>query len=126
VFDYKHYIPDLITIDKNPHKEPDIVMDIETELPSDKADGVLCIGVTECCRNPFNLVKAVANMLTDNGKALFSIQLLNSNVTENDYWRFSIEGASKLLNEWFEIIDDKIIMSGHIAMGGVYLVGKKI
>jgi hypothetical protein len=124
VYDYKHYIPNLITIDKDPNKHPDIVMDIETCSPY-KADGVLCIGVSECCENPFDLIEGVADMLVKDGKALFSIMLLDSRESEGDFWRFTTQGARKLLNTWFDILEEKIIVSDHITLVGLFIVNKR-
>jgi hypothetical protein len=64
-------------------------------------------------------------MLVKDGKALFSIMLLDSRESEGDFWRFTTQGARKLLNTWFDILEEKIIVSDHITLVGLFIVNKR-
>lgn len=99
------------TIDKDSRINPDYVADIEEEfinLPS--ANGIICIGVTEQCDNPFNIIKGVYNLLLDRGKVFFSILLTGYPLYDIDYLRFTEKGAIRLLDRYFNKIESSVFV----------------
>jgi hypothetical protein len=117
VYSYKDRIPNLITLDRDIHKNPDILIDIETVIIGQDllvCDAMMCIGVTEECSNPFNLIEGLARIIKDKGIVLFGIALIGNKGYDNDYWRFTISGARKLVNRYFDTLQEKIIYTNGI------------
>lgn len=89
------------TIDREPKKRPDILLDLEGPIPdllARTADVVLCNGVTETCGNPFALVRGVRAILKPHGRALFGVMLAGYPIGEKaDLTRFTPAGAVHLV-----------------------------
>jgi hypothetical protein len=109
-YDYTSLFPkcQIETIDYDKRKCADNIWDVENEedlVFSDKADGVICIGVTEQCNNPFILVKNISEYLVKyKGKVFFSVLLTGYPLYETDFCRFTHDGALRLLNRYFNPI----------------------
>ena len=107
-YDYKETISNLITLDREGRKHPDIEVDIE-QYNDLMCDAVMCVGVTEECNNPFELIKGVHRLLNINGIVLFGIALVGNPVYDKDYWRFTANGAVKLIEGNFNIVEQKFV-----------------
>lgn len=109
-YDYKKIIPNLITIDRDKQTYPDLIIDIENAIPQNLiCDAIICMGVTEECENPFQLLRGINSMLKANGLALFGIALQGNPAYQNDYWRFTINGARKLLAPYFASVYERLV-----------------
>lgn len=87
------------SIDNNITKAPDFLIDFEdiNQLSGlEKADLILCNGVVEQCNNPFDIVKNCLKLLNDKGYLLFGSVLTGFPVYNNDYFRFTENGAKRL------------------------------
>ena len=107
-YDYKGVIPHLITIDRDKNKYPDLVMDIE-QTNNFSCKFMMCVGVTEECNNPFELVKGIHRILDEGGIVLFGIALIGNPIYDKDYWRFTERGAYKLITPYFKILELKAV-----------------
>lgn len=107
-YNYKSMIPNLITLDRNEEKHPDIVVDLE-QYGDLMCDAVMCVGVTEECNNPFELIKGVHRLLNVNAMVLFGIALIGNPVYDKDYWRFTASGSLKLVETYFKIVEQKFV-----------------
>lgn len=95
------------TLDREAKVSPDILLDIESPLPSSQigsADGVLCCGVTEQCTNPWAVRDGVVQLLKPGGLALWGICCVGFRVYHEDYFRFTPLGVDRFLSGW-EILD---------------------
>jgi hypothetical protein len=111
-FNYKDVVPNLVTLDKDANKRPDLEVDIEIYHDELKCNACMCVGVTEECSNPFDLIQGVYRLLEYNGIVLFGIALIGNPVYDKDYWRFTINGARKLISE-FKSLEEKIVYIGN-------------
>lgn len=105
---------DFKTIDINPRKNPDMLLDVESPniMPSLKstAHGILCNGCTEQCGNPFNLMRGVHDLLRMNGMALFGIISIGYPIFEFDRFRFTPNGAQFALeNCGFRLLKTQVV-----------------
>ena len=107
-YNYKDIIPNLITLDRNGRKHPDIEVDIEGHNDL-MCDAVMCVGVTEECNNPFELIKGVHRLLHLNSVVLFGIALTGNPIYDKDYWRCTINGSVKLIEGHFKIVEQRFV-----------------
>jgi len=99
------------TVDCNPAVNPDIVCDIEAiRCPNDfNAEAVICNGVAEQCENPFNVVRGIDWMMKDGAVALFGIISVGYPIYDTDYVRFTPNGALRLLQRHFRLLEHEIV-----------------
>ena len=98
-----------VTVDINPDVKPDIVDDLEnTKIAANSVDGLICCGVWEQTKNPFELIKGLVKILKVNGIALFGIVSIGYPLYSKDYLRFTPMGAEKLFSR-FSLLDKKIV-----------------
>ena len=114
-FDYHAWRSNIITLDRDVSKHPDLVVDVEATNNSVelRCDALMCIGVLEECDNPFHLIEGVRRMLKDGGVVVFGIALIGNEPYKNDFWRFTINGARKLIGK-FEALEEKIIYTKEV------------
>lgn len=116
----------VLTIDNNPKVRPDIVEDVEGTYGRSllgRADGVICIGVTEQCKNPFELIKGVYYLTKWGGFVLFGVMSIGYPDNDVDYFRFTPQGIIRELDKYFYIIDKQIVYRKEIP-SYVFIIGK--
>lgn len=107
-YNYKESIPNLITLDRDANKHPDLEVDIE-QVNDLSCGFIMCVGVTEECDNPFELIRGIHRILDVDGIVLFGIALIGNPVYDKDYWRFTERGAYKLIAPYFKILELKFV-----------------
>ena len=112
-YDYKQFIPTLKTLDRDGSKKPDLEIDIEQDNDL-LCDAIMCIGVTEECENPFELIKGVHRLLDAKGIVLFGIALTANPIYDKDYWRFTFNGATKLVEPYFKILEQMMVSNKYV------------
>lgn len=93
------------TIDRDPDKHPDILLDMEKGSPITKADGILFNGVFEQCGNPWVLMDKMTLCLKDKGILIAGLAGIGMPFYgENDKWRVTKQGAIDYM-KYFNILD---------------------
>lgn len=119
------------TIDRDASACPDIVCDVEREGVlhlSGAADGVICIGVSEECSNPFKMIGGVATLIKDGGVAMFGIMSIGYPYASNrkDNLRFTPAGARTLLSANFdEIESEDFKRASYCDPSYIFYIGRK-
>jgi len=96
-------------------EEADIIADAEAlAIRSSSFDIVLCTQVLEHVKNPLDVLKEINRVLRDKGLLILSTRgfWIEGHEPE-DYWRWTIQGLFKILNEsGFKVI-------GHVSMAPI-------
>ena len=108
-----------VTIDRNPDREADILVDLERPYPvqlSESYDVLLCTGVTENCDNPVALLIGCRGLVKTGGRALFGIMLVGYPISDKaDFTRYTPNGALRLLERsCFEVKEATIVHRNEI------------
>lgn len=85
------------TLDVDPKWNPDIVLDLNEELPFFPIPHftiIFCIEVLEHCWNPMKAIENMSRMCAPGGKIFISTPFINPHHDEWDFLRYT--------NEWFE------------------------
>lgn len=123
---YKEYFKeyDYRTLDCDKSKNPDILIDLEGRFAIFEADAIICMGVTEQCENPYNLIDGVTTALMRGGIALFGIISVGYPVYDNDRVRFTPSGVDHLLKD-YEVLERDIFCRSHDIPSYVFVIGRK-
>lgn len=111
------------TIDKDPDKKPDIVCDVEGDFNLPLADGIICMGVTEQCDNPYKLIEGVNSLIKPNGVALFGVVSVGYPIYDKDYVRFTPCGVKRLLNK-YNILEEQTVFRYNLP-SYIFVIGSK-
>lgn len=120
-----------MTIDRDPVKSPCILLDVELLNPGNvedylkPADAILCNGVIEQCTDPMKLIRSCNAILKYHGRALFGFVLLGYPQHEFDYFRFTLNGALRAVQECGFVASQNIIVERGGIESYVYLICHK-
>ncbi|GEM_PF-2431803 len=103
---------DVISFDKFPHSNVDVVGDIyelSKFFKTNEFDGIICTDVIEHVANPFMAIEQMLFALKPGGYLLFSCPFDKElhGETYGDYWRITRQGWEELLREGCEHISIK-------------------
>lgn len=118
------------TIDRDPDKTPDIVLNIEglccPEEYVDLCHFVLCNGVVEQCDNPYDLLAGVNAILKPGGFALLGIISVGYPIYSMDRVRFTPSGARYLVERYGFKIENEDVVERDGVPSYVFMICKKI
>lgn len=99
---YKEYFPNLITLDIDAQKSPNIVADIHKMPFRDNEFAlILCTEVLEHLKNPMQAIKEIQRVLKSGGKLILTTRFIFPlHVVPNDYFRYTKYGLKELFKEW--------------------------
>lgn len=98
------------TVDRDPSKKPEVLVDVEKPWAHDPVDAIICNGVLEQSDDPVQVIRGVTGVLKVGGWALFGIISVGYPLFERDFCRFTPNGVIRILNMFgMEILDFHII-----------------
>ena len=106
----RNFKPDnIITIDINEKRKPDIIMDAqELKFEDQKFDYIFILEVLEHISNPFKAVEEIHRVLDNEGEVILSTPFCyGMHDTPNDYYRFTKFGIKKIFINYDEIFIEK-------------------
>lgn len=97
------------TMDIDPSTRPDYLCSIESDisdLPKMRFGSLICFSVLEHCKNPFNAISNIYDLLVEDGEAFFLTPWdLRFHGPRPDCWRISDDGYESLLEDKLEILE---------------------
>lgn len=70
------------------------------------ADIVICTEVLEHCKNPSKVIKEISRIMRGGCTLILSFPFLFPVHSNQDYWRFTVEGIELILENQFKILEE--------------------